>query len=84
MLAPKSTAAAAGVSGAGLFAHESVAHPLTQALATVRSVRLDVHRAIANRSAITVAGVLFGAFMSRVIEWPVLTLRDRLFPSRSA
>jgi peptidoglycan/LPS O-acetylase OafA/YrhL len=34
--------------------------------------------------AITLAAVLFGAFMSRVIEWPVLALRDRLFPSRSA
>jgi peptidoglycan/LPS O-acetylase OafA/YrhL len=35
-------------------------------------------------TAITVAAVLFGAFMSRVIEWPVLALRDRRFPSRSA
>src|SRR5262245_39510203 len=50
MLASKSTAAATEVSGAALFARESVAHPLAQALATVRSVRLDVLLAIANRS----------------------------------
>jgi peptidoglycan/LPS O-acetylase OafA/YrhL len=32
----------------------------------------------------TAAAVLFGAFMSHLVEWPVLALRDRLFPSRSA
>jgi len=32
----------------------------------------------------TAAAVLFGALMSRLVEWPVLALRDRLFPSRSA
>jgi len=34
-------------------------------------------------TAITVAAILFGAAMSRLVEWPVLALRDRLFPSRS-
>jgi peptidoglycan/LPS O-acetylase OafA/YrhL len=34
--------------------------------------------------AITVTAILFGAAMSRLVEWPVLALRDRLFPSRSA
>jgi peptidoglycan/LPS O-acetylase OafA/YrhL len=31
----------------------------------------------------TLAAVLFGAFMSSLIEWPVLAIRDRFFPSRS-
>lgn len=34
-------------------------------------------------SMIIVAAILFGAAMSRLVEWPVLALRDRLFPSRS-
>ena len=30
-----------------------------------------------------VAAILFGALMSQLIEWPVIKIRDRIFPSRS-
>jgi peptidoglycan/LPS O-acetylase OafA/YrhL len=29
------------------------------------------------------AAILFGALMSRLIEWPVIKIRDRVFPSKS-
>ncbi len=29
------------------------------------------------------AAILFGALMSRLIEWPIIKIRDRVFPSRS-
>ena len=35
-------------------------------------------------TATTIAAILFGALMSRTVELPVLRIRDRLFPSRSA
>ena len=35
-------------------------------------------------TALTMASVLFGIFMSRLVEVPVLALRDRFFPSRGS
>jgi peptidoglycan/LPS O-acetylase OafA/YrhL len=30
-----------------------------------------------------VAAILSGALMSRLIEWPIIKIRDRIFPSRA-
>ena len=37
---------------------------------------------VISATVLTAASILFGAFMSRLVEWPVLALRDQLFPSR--